>query len=270
MTPHPFINRWSPPVIAHRWRHLFWSLPLLASLIGGGSEWHAYQRSIEARGVVQRGDSTVITMTEIQDLMRSDEVIQEAASRSGYLKEWNADSAEELRKIIDSQEITDSSLLAITIKGRNTPAKADLCDWLPVLAAKKAEEIRAREITDAEAALAVLNKAYKENSERFRQYLLTGLNAPQEPFVPTPEYLESRGKFEESEKALETARNAYVDLRFKGAVSGTPIIVIESCWIGGSVLLAVLLAYVLEWRFPRKSSRLDPGHPGNLVAAAKT
>ena len=282
---HPFINRWSPAVVALRWRHLFWCLPLLALLIGGGREWQGYQHDIQARGVIQREDTATLSMAEIRELLLSDAVLQEAASRSGYLKEWNATAAEDLRKIIHCEEIHGTSLLAIMVNGRNTLTKASLCDWLPVLASSKASEMHGQRIMDTEAALEALNKAHKENGQLYSRHVKISLDAPQEPFVPTPESLEAKRKFEESAKALETARNAYIDLRLQSLSSGAPIAIIEkaaapvpftpmeliapsartSCWVGGSALLAALLAYFLEWRFPRPARRPAFEHPGNAA-----
>lgn len=271
----PLINRWSPGVVALRWRHLFWILPLLGMLIGGGIEWRGYQLGIQARGVIQRQESATISEAEIRDLMLSDSVLQEAAHTSGYLKEWRPDSAEKLRDIIRCEEIKGTSLLAITVKGRSTSTKMDLCNQLPVLMVKKTGELRDQRIKEAEAGLQALVETQKENGRLYRRNLKISLSPPEEPFVATPEYIETKRKFEESDKTLDEARTAYISLRLQGVVSGAPIAIIEkasapvafsmmelvepmartSYWTGASILLAVLLAYFLEWRYPRRMDR---------------
>ena len=271
-----FISRWTPGVVALRWRHLFWAVPLLGLLTGGGIEWRNYQRSIEARGVIQRQDSATISMTEITGLILSDAVLQETALGSGYLNEWKPDSAAELRHIIRCEEVKGTSLLAITVKGRSNSTKAELCNQLPILMAKKTEEMRNQRIKEAEEELQTLTQGMKEIRARYMGTLKIGAGVPEEPFVPTPEFLDIQREFEESDKALDAARTAYINLRLQGVVSGAPIRIIEkaaapvafsvmelveplartSCWAGASILLAVLLAYLLEWRYPR---RMNPG-----------
>lgn len=272
----PLINRWSPGVVALRWRHLFWVLPLLGLIIGSGISWRSYQLGIQARGMIQRQESATISEAEIRNLMLSDSVLQEAAHNSGYLKEWRPDSAEKLRDIIRCEEIKGTSLLAITVKGRSTSTKVDLCNQLPVLMVKKTGELRDQRIKEAEAGLQSLVETQKENGRLYRRNLKISLSPPEEPFVATSEYIETKRKFEESDKALDEARTAYISLRLQGVVSGAPIAIIEkasapvafsmmelvepmartSYWAGASILLAVLLAYFLEWRYPR---RMDPG-----------
>lgn len=261
------LKRWYPGFVALRWRHLFWALPLLGLLVGGG---------IQARSVIQRQESAPLSMAGIRDLILSGAVLQEAGLNSGHVKEWTTDSANRLRKIVACEEIKGTSLLAITIKGRSSSTKVDLCNQLPTLAGEKTNELRNQRITEAEAKLEALNQSFKEKRRDYLNNLKTSLGVPEEQFVATPDYLKAKDEFAEAEKALETGRTDYINLRLQGVGQGWPIVIIEkaaapvafsmkelveplsrvSYWIGASVLLAALLAYFMEWRYPR---RVDSG-----------
>jgi len=267
----PIPRRWNTGFIVYRWRHLFWSLPLIAILLGGGVEWSRYQRTIEARSVIQWRDSATISMSQLQALILSDAVLQEAALSAGYFPVWNSGSAADLRRTVRCEVIQGTDLLTISVKGRSTAAKVDLCNKLATLAGTKLAGLREQEVKRDEADLTALTQTMVEKRSRFLQHVVISPGTAETHFVPTPEYEVSKLEFDESVRALDEARNAYVAKRMRGVLSVFPVVILEraglpvafsmtellepasraSIWVAGGLLLAVLLAYVLEAIRPR-------------------
>lgn len=284
MDPAP-IRRWNPGFIALRWRHLFWALPLAGLLIGMIVHLVDYQKKNVSTSLVQLDPPPFSSFgfSELINLIRSDDILEATSQEVELPARWRTDrvqSVDALRRIVSCEQIPGTSLVAITIKGRKSPETVELCtaltrqvekavelfaskedDKVSERFAKKMDRVRARE----KIAREMLDKMTKESGSM--KHSRSWADA---------EFYDARQELNEAKKDLhDWSLSAMSGSRRPGFeyYNGRLVIVHElpsmaspslrwkfqeaalGCGvnIGSGMLLAVVLAYLLELLFPRRS-----------------
>lgn len=127
------LNRWNPGIAIRRWKMPLMAVLLIAIATGVSLEGLAYLRAQEAKCVIQYRNTPSLSLEEMRELIVSDALLEEARHRAA-----SPLSQSEVKKLVRCEPIKGTSLLIISAKGWNTPAKIELCNALADLAKAKA------------------------------------------------------------------------------------------------------------------------------------
>lgn len=285
MDPSP-IRRWNPGFIALRWRHLFWSLPLLGLIVGLVVHFLPMIRPT-ATGVVQiRFGVPPFSTADVINAVHADDVISLTALRTDLANRWNlkvregSPSTDQLRRYVTAKPIRDTSLVEISVSGRNR-AESELI-WHALVTALKEhfEELRnvhdQSKLDQLEAAV----KGQKADVDSKREALSRAIrtetllhysngSGPQ----TNKDFQTLKADFEASQKLLELLQVKEISEKMQCRLMENPLIIHEapgtpvpvtlwdtlrplvlhsSIGLGAGMVLAVVLAYLLELLYPRK------------------
>lgn len=281
------IHRWGLGFMAKRWWRLLIALPLLALIAGGCFEWFRYQRSHEARCIVQVPVDPVSLpspvpgavsspLPEAREIILSDLVLEDACTDSGFFPKQESDVASKLRRLIRCEPIPGTSLLVISVEGRMTSRTVELCNAVVDRAARKVQELhdeaRTAELNRRQEEIQALQERMIEKREHFLQFVKFVPAGTPSNFQPTADFLTAKQEFEAAAKAHDMAKEELVSVTaaFYGQAVSRMIIheraalplvtspltlvkplVFTSLWVSVAMLLAVILAYLLEALFPK-------------------
>lgn len=282
-------RRWYPGFIALRWRHLFWGLPLLGLLAGLVVHFLPMIRGT-ATGVVQIRpipSSTTGTLPAYSDVARmvtSEEVLLAITRSLDLPRKWRIEEEaclSRLRGSIRCKGITGTSLLEVRVKGAH---RAEAIRIWEALIKESVDQFSQLAAADHAAEIAVLNsrvEAAKADVEAKRETLATTMHTSDLLHLPGPPgpsrfshyFPRAKAEFDAAQTALEAAQVAQISARMQSLITANPLIIHQapgtpapatlwdtlrplllhsSIGLGAGILLAVVLAYLLELLFPRK------------------
>ena len=290
MDPAP-IRRWNPGFIALRWRHLFWGLPLLGLLVGLVVHFLPMIRNT-ATGVVQiRPPSLSFSTADVVHAVQTDDILALTGIRTDLANRWNlkgkegSPCAEKLRRSVSAKPIPGTALVVISVSGRSR-AESELI-WHALVTAlqehfeglrsvhdrSKLDQLEAavkRQKADVDSKREALSQANK--TETLLYYPNGAVQDPNSQFNTL------KADFEASQKLLEQLQIKEISAKMQcrmmesevmiiHEVPGTPapltlwdtlrpLVLHSSIGVGAGMVLAVVLAYLLELLFPRKAPTL--------------
>jgi capsular polysaccharide biosynthesis protein len=287
MDPAP-IRRWNPGFIALRWRHLFWSLPLLGLLVGLVVHFLPMIRNT-ATGVVQiRPTALSFSTADVVHAVHTDDILALTGIRTDLSHRWNlkgregGSCTEKLRRSVSAKPIPGTALVEISVSGRSR-AESELI-WHALVTALKEHFGGLRSVHD-QTKLHQLEDAVKRQKadvdskrEALRRVIKTGplLHYPNGAMQqPGGQFNKLKADFENSQKLLDQLQIKEISEKMQcrmmesevtiiHEVPGTPVpvtlwdtlrplVLHSSIGVGAGMVLAVVLAYLLELLFPRKA-----------------
>lgn len=289
MDPAP-IRRWNPGFIALRWRHLFWGLPLLGLITGLVVHFLPIIRGT-ATGIVQvrpcsqsSSGAPIFTPSDAPQLLRSDAVLRRTVSALDLPLQWRLEESDcmtELRDAIQCDAIRGTALLEISVKGRSRAESERIWNALVTALNQNFESILNLHDQEGLDHLKAVVERQKADTESKRQALQDSmqtedlLHRPNGLPVSRSRFDILKAEFEDSQRLLETLQIKMISdtmgCRFREnpvvihQAPGTPVpvtlwdtlrplVLRSSIGLGAGMVLAVVLAYLLELLFPRKAS----------------
>lgn len=282
------IRRWNPGFIAKRWRHVFGGLPLLGLLVGLAMHFLPMIRPT-ATGVVQiRFGVPPFSTADVIHAVHADDVLTLTALRTDLANRWNlkvregSPSTEELRRYVTAKPIRDTSLVEISVSGRSR-AESELI-WDALVTALK-EHFDARRSVHDQTRLEQLEVAVerqKAEVDSKREALSQAIKTETLLYHPNgvvqdphSEFNTLKADFETSQKLLEQLQIKEISEKMQCKLMedhplfihrnpGTPIrttlwdnlrplVLHSSIGVGAGMVLAAILAYLLELHFPRRA-----------------
>jgi len=273
--------RWGLGFISLRWRHMFWLLPLTGMLTGLGLQlWAMYGST--AVGIIQvcppHGLHTGTPLVDVE----SDEILSKTVDSLGLSEQW-AKSPEtcvlKLRKMIRSEPVPGTSLIEVRVSGRNRREAIEI--WKALLAHTNQHFLDIRSAAeDAKlAAMEATVKAMELELDQMRIKLSSALKKDKlTPGAPGVDLKQLKIDFDAAQRTLELVKIHLLSNQMRCVLMENPVIsheepVISPPWthrdffrplslhagIGLSigVLLSPLMAYLLEFLFPRRQPGLE-------------
>ena len=291
------IRRWNPGFIALRWRHLFWSLPLLGLLAGLVVHFLPMIRGT-ATGIVAVGrvwptvdGLPTFTSVDVPEIVRSENVLRDTISKLDLAKRWEMDGEKcvaELRGRISSNLVAGSPQVKLSVSGRSR-AESDLI-WDSLVSASKNYAVGLLEFRHQANLdrLEVQIENYTADVETKRRALFGLFTAEnlrfrpnKQPPISSADLTTLRADLEESKNRMELMQIQFLvqksSLKARDEQDRSPILIREapgssspptlwdtlrplvlhsSIGVGSGMVLAVILAYLLELLFPRKAPTL--------------
>lgn len=282
MDPAP-IRRWNPGFIALRWRHLFWGLPLLGLLVGLVVHFLPMIRGT-ASGIVQIRPT--FSTADVVHAIQTDDILALTGIRTDLTHRWNlkgregSPCTEKLRRSVSAKPIPGTSLVVISVSGRSR-AESELI-WHALVTAlqehfeglgnahdrSKLEQLEAAvkwQKADVDSKREALSRALKTET------LLHDSkgSGPQ----TNKDFQTLKADLETSQNLLETLQIKEISERMQDKLMENPMIIHQapgtpvpltlwdtlrplvlhsSIGLGAGMVLAMVLAYLLELLFPRK------------------
>jgi hypothetical protein len=275
---------WNPGFIALRWRHLFWGLPLLGLLAGLVVHFLPMIRNT-ATGIVQIRPT--FSTADVVHAAKTDEILALTGIRTDLTHHWNLEGREgspymeELRRSVSAKPIRGTSLVDISVSGRSR-AESKLI-WHALVTAlqehfeglgnvhdqSKLDQLEAAvkwQKADVESKREALSRAIRTE---------TLLHYPNGSGPPINEDFQSlKADFETSQKLLEQLQIKEIAEKMQAKLTEDPLIIHQapgtpapvtlwdtlrplllhsSIGLGAGMVLALVLAYLLELLFPRRS-----------------
>jgi capsular polysaccharide biosynthesis protein len=290
MSASPF-RRWNPDEVITRRKRLFWLITLLGLISGIAFSFSPLLRWKTASGTLQirtqslPGETTLLfTTTDLADAIPSDEVLEKTAIALNLSKGRQGENQEpvaSLRTRISCRPIPGTDLVELSAKGSD---RADAERIWHGLISSANEHLRTRRADLKQTWLAAIavkiehKKAEVEiKSEELRRYL--GIPKPRvydNPLDlrgPTPRLIKLQGDLREAQEILANLEIAETVGRMNRRLIEDPVFIHESpsarssillsrmpraltvsstIGLGAGMVLAVVLAYLLELLFPRK------------------
>jgi hypothetical protein len=287
MDPDP-IRRWNPGFIALRWRHVFWIMPLLGLLAGLILHFLPMIRNT-ATGVVQIGSAGLSFSTaDVVHAVQTDDILALAGIRTDLTNRWNlkgeegSPCTEELRRSVSAKPIPGTSLVEISVSGRSRAESELIWHALVTALQEHFEDLRSvhdqSKLDQLEAAVrwqkADVDSKREALSRAIRTETLLHYSNGSGPQT-NMDFQTLKADFEASQKLLEQLQIKEISEKMQCRLTedaltiheapGTPVpltlwdtlrplVLQSSIGLGAGMVLAVLLAYLLELLFPRKAS----------------
>jgi len=273
-------SRWYPAFVIYRWRHLLWALPVLALLGVLHLHWsrlrwdHAmavYGAHSSSRGF---SGSMASRVSKLFDLIQSPEILGGAARDSGLTTAWRmneAQAAERLSGYVSCDMVGDGFMFELKVRKIPEGDSLQVCEALEKnLAEKLRVIIDAREAQARAEGRVVLAKAVLQLEAKL------AANRPEpvelgQAWVESPSHFDARMMNQAECQVLEQLKAKLAS----GGRYGCGMEALTQCsaphwpkgpsparwqqfgiaagWtFGVSVLLAIALAYVLEFWVPRR------------------
>ncbi len=287
MDPAP-IRRWNPGFIAMRWRHLFWSLPLLGLLVGLVVHFLPMIRNT-ATGVVLVRPGALFSAADVVHAVQTDDILALTCIRTDLANRWNLNgregspSTDELRRSVSAKLIPGTVLVEISVSGRSRAESELIWDALVTALQEHIEGLQSvhdrSKLDQLEAAV----KRQKADVDSKREALSQAIKTETLLYYPNgavqdpnAQFNKLKADFEASQKLLEQlqikeisekmqCRMMESDVMIVHQAPGTPapvtlwdtlrpLVLHSSIGVGAGMVLAVILAYLLELLFPRKAS----------------
>lgn len=289
MSP-PRSTRWNPGFIALRWRHLFWGLPSLGLLVGLLVHFLPMVRGSATGIVLLRPLPTSVAgmlpaRSDVAGMFTSDEVLRASARALDLPRKWRIEEEaciSRLRASIRCQGITGTSLVEVQVQGEG---RAEAIRIWEALIKESIDQFSRLDAADHAAELAILNarvEAAKAELEAKRETLATTMRTtdllhrpgPPGPSLFSHYHPKAKAEFDRALSALETAQVAQITAKMQSLITAAPLTIHQapgtpapvtlwdtlrplvlhsSIGLGSGMVLALILAYLLELLFPRKS-----------------
>lgn len=267
----PPLNRWNTGIAIRRWRVPLIAVLLIAVAIGVSLEGLAYLRAQGAKCVIQYRGSPSMSLDNMQKLILSDAFLEETRLKAG-----SGFPPSTVKKLVRCESIKGTSLLIISAKGWNTPAKAKLCNALGDLANAKAiahrDKADTQKLETMKACVESLEVRVEASSQRLSDLLryehpLHYMHAPRDAQTPRESKITNTIKeIKEGSRELMEARVELMDKEMRGVLLDSPVEIHEpagpprpisiaeilpsalrlSTWIGSGFLAALILVFLLE------------------------
>lgn len=291
MDPAP-IRRWNPGFIALRWRHLFCGLPLLGLLVGFVVHFMPMIRPTATGAVQIRPTALSFGTADVVHAVQSDEILALTGTRADLANRWNLKGreggsyTEELRRSVSAKPIPGTALVEISVSGRSRAESKLIWHALVTALQEHLESLRsANDQTRLDQLEAAVERQKAEVETKRRalpadfgyqdlKHRNTPLTSPPDFRPYHPKSMES-AEFESSLQLLEQLQIKFISEKMQCTFTEDPLIVHEvpgnpapvtlwdtfrplvllsSIGVGAGMVLAVVLAFLLELLFPRKAS----------------
>lgn len=285
------IRRWNPDEVITRRKRLFWLIPLLGLISGIAFSFSPLLRWKTAVGTLQirtqslPGETTpLFTPADLADAIPSDEVLEETAIALDLSKGRQGENQEiiaSLRTKISCRPIPGTDLVELSAKGID---RADAERIWRGLISSASEHLRTRRADLEQTWLAAIaveienRKAeFETKSEELQRYLDLKrprlYDNPLDLRSPTPRLIKLQGDLWDDQEILAKLEIAEIAGRMNRQLIEDPVFIHEtpsahisiflsrmpraltvssSIGLGAGMVLAVILAYLLEMLFPRK------------------
>lgn len=290
---------WYPAFVIYRWRHILWSVPVLA-LLGvlvlhwNRLRWDHVIAVVQPRptAVVLAGRTAPVWLSDQIDVICSPEVLGKAASESGLTAAWRmreAEAAERLRSDVICEAIPGTTLIELKVRKLSGGDALLACTAISKHAGERLDADRAAENAKVAAERkAVVEKALVELESKLEVTRAEFLAETPTRENPGDEALrfELLVKIQADRRMLEELKHqmASEEMNPRCGMGGALIeheaahwpgrpstqhllaFGIATAWTSGiSVLAALALAYLLEALIPRKKMEelIPEGEPAH-------
>lgn len=280
---------WYPAFVIYRWRHVLWSVPLLALLGLLAFHWNRL-RWDHAMAVLQTrptaaalsGRTAPVWLSDQIDIILSPEVLGKAAGDSGLTAAWQMnedEAAERLQHDVACEAIPGTALLELKVRKLSGADPLLVCAAIGRHAGERLDADR-----EAETAKAIAErKAVAEKAVRELELKLEASRAEFLAETPTVDHPGDDAARFESLVKIQAERRLLGELKSQMAVEemGGCVLLegalieheaphwpgrpqtrhlldfgIAGAWTSGiSMLAAIVLAYLLEALIPRRTAK---------------
>jgi len=284
------VRRWNLGFIIQRWRHVFWILPLVGLMAGAAFHFVVYRNMAAVSAILQirpsaggPGSVSPLSVPAAMAAIKSDAVLGAASDKADLPTRWNTtreNSIRGLAALVKLTPIPGTSLIEVKVRTAKTADSLKICEAVIEAAAEQLREEAKREHSADISRAAEEVEIQSAAVERIRQEL-TGLIRSEGPQgASSGDYAAKKAEFEDTQNKLGELKVAQISREMQYKVAEDPLIVHEaprmpvgSGWgparfralflviaVGTvcGILLSVIIAYILEAFFLRKS----PPHAG--------
>ena len=277
--PH---RRWAPGFVAMRWRHVFWVLPLVGIAIGLLAGYLDFRKKNAATGIVQVLPIHGVGFHEMLAALESEEVLSSTIRQVNLTDRWKMEHEECLPSLngrVRIRNIRGTSLAEISILGMKSTETVEIC---ASLIENFTIQMEARESAAVQARFDLLEDAISQAKSEVES-TRAALEASVQSHFDTRALNKDRSTLledgdsrqEDYNKALRNlsnARSAFLNELSHERLFGSvilheapsldplptweilrPFLLFAGIGLTAGVGLTVIVAYLLEAAFPRKS-----------------
>jgi hypothetical protein len=303
-------RRWALSFVISRWRYLFWVLPLLGLLAGSAFEWQQARKKGQARSLVRlrapmlpslnplfATPSPPLTFSDIRDIVFSDRVLANACHDAMRLdpRDDAEDEVRQVRAVLTCEEIAGTPDIAISIRGKKTPATIKLCNAVTSRARERVKRLYEDAVRDELERLEAPPAAERVTSSGDGMIAPTGDPLSEEESTRRARILAQQRLLRDGSRRLAASSsetpvtsltfNPDILQRYQRKVGGIAVPdalgirewarasppptwrerlqqgMDAGVWVGVAVVIAGMLAYLLEFLLPTKAAGTKPEAP---------